>query len=141
LDKVADALIGESENSPDSKYALICQNCFTHNGLVLREELNDTRQSSHWDSPKAVQLNPFDLLQNTDASNADTSTFPDERGGWQGKRKPHARGMSPWGLHLHLDRLRTNSFLPKQGDQGTINPDLILSTVPVRPPVLEVRSV
>ncbi|KAI9341818.1 hypothetical protein DFJ73DRAFT_843438 [Zopfochytrium polystomum] len=36
-EKFAEALIGDSEE-PHQKYALICQNCFVHNGLVLPEE-------------------------------------------------------------------------------------------------------
>ncbi|KAJ1559244.1 hypothetical protein HK405_011443, partial [Cladochytrium tenue] len=36
-EKIAEALIGDSEG-PHQKYALICQNCFTHNGLVMPEE-------------------------------------------------------------------------------------------------------
>lgn len=37
FDKILDALIGE-EQGPESKYALICENCFSHNGLVSSEE-------------------------------------------------------------------------------------------------------
>ncbi|SCV71218.1 BQ2448_2806 [Microbotryum intermedium] len=40
LDKLADALIGANQEdvSPHSKYALICANCHSHNGLVVKEE-------------------------------------------------------------------------------------------------------
>lgn len=34
LDKVLDAVVGESDG-PQHKYALICEECFTHNGLAL----------------------------------------------------------------------------------------------------------
>ncbi|KAJ3300920.1 hypothetical protein HDU76_005967 [Blyttiomyces sp. JEL0837] len=39
-DRVVDALIGDGE-SPQQKYALICQQCFEHNGLVPPEEYNN----------------------------------------------------------------------------------------------------
>jgi hypothetical protein len=44
VDKIADALLGENEQSPASMYALICAKCHTHNGLVLRDELATTRE-------------------------------------------------------------------------------------------------
>ncbi|TEB32138.1 hypothetical protein FA13DRAFT_1687368 [Coprinellus micaceus] len=37
FDKVADAILGDDDSSfasPSSRYALICEKCFTHNGLV-----------------------------------------------------------------------------------------------------------
>jgi hypothetical protein len=45
IDKIADALLGGDEQSPASKYALICQKCFAHNGLVLKDEVMDVRES------------------------------------------------------------------------------------------------
>ncbi|KAI8054512.1 hypothetical protein BDF22DRAFT_613910, partial [Syncephalis plumigaleata] len=39
MDRVVDAIVGEE--GPASKYALICQSCHTHNGLVLPDELED----------------------------------------------------------------------------------------------------
>jgi len=39
-DKLADALLGDDESSMNaaaSRYALICQKCFSHNGLVKEE--------------------------------------------------------------------------------------------------------
>jgi hypothetical protein len=45
IDKLADALLGgDNEESPASKYALICQKCFAHNGLVLKDEIMDIRR-------------------------------------------------------------------------------------------------
>lgn len=44
IDKIADALLGGDEQSPASKYALICQKCFAHNGLVLKDEVMDVRK-------------------------------------------------------------------------------------------------
>lgn len=46
MDKVADALLGVSaDETPNSKYALICGKCFAHNGLVVKEEFDTIRES------------------------------------------------------------------------------------------------
>jgi len=45
-DKLADALLGEDElpvNAAASRYALICQKCFNHNGLVKEDMWEDAR--------------------------------------------------------------------------------------------------
>ncbi|TFK46504.1 hypothetical protein OE88DRAFT_1667497 [Heliocybe sulcata] len=45
-DKLADALLGDDEpttSSPASKYALICEKCFAHNGLVKESIWEDTQ--------------------------------------------------------------------------------------------------
>jgi len=34
LDRLLDLLVGEDENSPDHRYALICRHCRAHNGLA-----------------------------------------------------------------------------------------------------------
>ncbi|KAI7866014.1 hypothetical protein BDF14DRAFT_1817697 [Spinellus fusiger] len=41
-DRLVDALVGE--DSPESKYALICGHCYTHNGLVLVQEMETIRK-------------------------------------------------------------------------------------------------
>lgn len=48
-DRLVDAILGEEEGSNASKnqYALICQKCFTHNGLVKEEQWMDTREHGH----------------------------------------------------------------------------------------------
>lgn len=47
FDKLADALLGDDEfggpNAATSRYALICQKCFAHNGLVQQNLWEDTR--------------------------------------------------------------------------------------------------
>jgi endoplasmic reticulum junction formation protein lunapark len=40
LDKIMDSIVGEEEG-PERKYALICEKCFQHNGLVWPEEYSD----------------------------------------------------------------------------------------------------
>lgn len=47
-DKLADALLGDDELSAKgtpNRYALICQKCFLHNGLVKEEQWEDARKS------------------------------------------------------------------------------------------------
>lgn len=56
-DKLADALLGDEEfssNNPQSRYALICQKCFAHNGLV-RESMYEETQ---YVCPKCGHFNP-----------------------------------------------------------------------------------
>ena len=74
-DKLADAILGDDDatGSPSSRYALICQKCFSHNGLVKESVWQDTRESnfvlaaSHFDiddrfveyvCPKCGHFNP-----------------------------------------------------------------------------------
>ncbi|KAJ3367785.1 hypothetical protein HDU91_001107 [Kappamyces sp. JEL0680] len=61
IDRVLDAVVGEAEG-PQSKYALICEKCFVHNGLVLPHEyLNATKKGSfvaqepHYYAPSAAR--------------------------------------------------------------------------------------
>lgn len=46
-DKVADAILGDDDHevgSPSSRYALICERCFTHNGLIKESMWEDARK-------------------------------------------------------------------------------------------------
>ncbi|KAI8353318.1 hypothetical protein BD560DRAFT_426961 [Blakeslea trispora] len=67
-DRIVDALVGDA--GPETKYALICNHCFSHNGLVMKEEFdtiqyvcphckqfNPSRQSKHIVPPKPDQEN------------------------------------------------------------------------------------
>ena len=48
-DKLADAILGDDDSSVNiaaSRYALICQKCFAHNGLVKESVWEDIRESS-----------------------------------------------------------------------------------------------
>jgi hypothetical protein len=40
VDRLMDAIVGEEEG-PERKFALICEKCFAHNGLVRPEEYSD----------------------------------------------------------------------------------------------------
>ena len=42
-DKIVDVLVGDE--GPDTKYALICGQCYAHNGLALPQEIEDIRKS------------------------------------------------------------------------------------------------
>ncbi|SPC63077.1 uncharacterized protein UHOD_05943 [Ustilago sp. UG-2017b] len=44
-DKLADAILGSDPSvvGPEQKYALICNRCFRHNGLALKEEFNEVQ--------------------------------------------------------------------------------------------------
>ena len=46
-DKVADAILGDDDTitAASSRYALICQRCFAHNGLVKESVWEETRMS------------------------------------------------------------------------------------------------
>jgi len=55
-DKLADALLGDDEQTPSqatSRYALICEKCFAHNGLVKESMWEDTQ----YICPKCGHLN------------------------------------------------------------------------------------
>jgi len=52
-DRFANALLGDDENAT-SKYALVCQQCRQHNGLVLRDEL----YTLQYVCPRCGHLNP-----------------------------------------------------------------------------------
>jgi hypothetical protein len=45
LDRLMDAIVGEEEG-PERRYALICEKCFAHNGLVKPEEYVDASNTS-----------------------------------------------------------------------------------------------
>lgn len=51
VDRVLDLIVGEE--SPGTRFALICENCFNHNGLALPEELD----SLQYVCPKCSHLN------------------------------------------------------------------------------------
>ncbi|KAG6330737.1 hypothetical protein ID866_8353 [Astraeus odoratus] len=56
-DKLADAILGDDEpsvSSAASRYALICQKCFAHNGLVKESQWEDTQ----YICPKCGFFNP-----------------------------------------------------------------------------------
>lgn len=48
LDKVADALLGVSpeDANPMNRYALICGQCYAHNGLAKKDEFDFVRAST-----------------------------------------------------------------------------------------------
>ena len=73
-DKLADAILGDDDptGSPSSRYALICQKCFAHNGLVKESVWQDTREFRA--NYRALML--LIVLQSMCAPNVVTSTPP-----------------------------------------------------------------
>lgn len=79
-DKLADAILGDEESSMSvaaSRYALICQKCFSHNGLVKESVWEDTQ----YVCPKCGFLNPSARskrlgLQRTPSPPANMDTDP-----------------------------------------------------------------
>ncbi|MBW0485830.1 hypothetical protein O181_025545 [Austropuccinia psidii MF-1] len=74
-DRFAEVLLGDDEARPESKYALICIRCLAHNGLVLKEELNQIQYLC----PKCGAFNPSknkraDLIQSRQDVNDTTSS-------------------------------------------------------------------
>ncbi|KAG9295966.1 hypothetical protein G9A89_011818 [Geosiphon pyriformis] len=51
-DKLVDVIVGDE--GPETKYALICENCHVHNGLVLSQEIEDIQYMC----PKCNHFNP-----------------------------------------------------------------------------------
>jgi len=75
-DKLADAILGDDDvaGSPSSRYALICQKCFVHNGLVKESAWQDTRESTLCKLLRALTM--FTVPQSMYASNVATSILP-----------------------------------------------------------------
>ncbi|TDL25384.1 hypothetical protein BD410DRAFT_766007 [Rickenella mellea] len=80
-DKVADALLGEDEFSSGgsgsaaanaNRYALICQKCFSHNGLVKESLWEDTQ----YVCPKCGHFNPSVRSQRAAAATANSPLSP-----------------------------------------------------------------
>jgi len=87
-DKLADALLGDDEpavNVAASRYALICQKCFTHNGLVKEDMWEDAQ----YVCPKCGHFNPSARSQRKGRpSQPQSPTAPQSPG-------PTPRGASP----------------------------------------------
>ena len=47
VDKLLDRIIGSSSDGDSQKYALICMNCYHHNGLALPSEYFDKGMYKH----------------------------------------------------------------------------------------------
>ncbi|KAL2919808.1 hypothetical protein HK105_200725 [Polyrhizophydium stewartii] len=80
FDKLLDVMVGESDG-PQHKYALICETCFTHNGLVLPEEYLTAKfkcmQCGHLNTKKPVaQTLDFDIRRAPSASGFNTPSPP-----------------------------------------------------------------
>ncbi|OSX61113.1 hypothetical protein POSPLADRAFT_1040357 [Postia placenta MAD-698-R-SB12] len=78
FDKLADAILGDEDGGSatpaSSRYALICQKCFTHNGLVKESMWEDAQ----YVCPKCGHFNPSVRAQRQ-ARGASKSLSPDSR--------------------------------------------------------------
>jgi len=86
-DKLADAVLGDDEQPagpPSSRYALICEKCFTHNGLVKESMWEDAQ----YVCPKCNHFNP------SARSKRHTKTTPSP-GGRQSLSPQRAMSTSP----------------------------------------------
>ncbi|KAJ3233560.1 hypothetical protein HDU78_006364 [Chytriomyces hyalinus] len=70
FDRVMDAVVG-GEEGPQNKYALICQSCFVHNGLVPPEQYNDIK----FKCMACGHLNSSIPFRNASRSNSIDSSF------------------------------------------------------------------
>ncbi|KAF9541844.1 hypothetical protein EC957_002614 [Mortierella hygrophila] len=70
-DKIVDVIVGEE--GPDTKYALICGQCFAHNGLALPQEIEDIQ----YVCPKCNFLNPSRRRTRLAAAGIGSSPNPD----------------------------------------------------------------
>ncbi|KAI0290155.1 hypothetical protein BC826DRAFT_970600 [Russula brevipes] len=87
-DKLADALLGDDEppvSAAASRYALICQKCFTHNGLVKEDMWEDAQ----YVCPKCGHFNPSARSQRKGPQSLPRSPNV------QTPARPEPRGASP----------------------------------------------
>ncbi|KAI0297801.1 hypothetical protein B0F90DRAFT_1938574 [Multifurca ochricompacta] len=92
-DKLADALLGDEEPSANvaaSRYALICQKCFTHNGLVKEDMWEDAQ----YVCPRCGHFNPSARSQR---KGPQPQPQPQSPATPQTPPKPELRGASPLG--------------------------------------------
>ena len=78
-DRLADLILGDDDPniaSPNSRYALICEKCFAHNGLVKESMLEDARKLLKFLAVILERLTFCFFLKNMFVRNAITSTRP-----------------------------------------------------------------
>ncbi|KIM73550.1 hypothetical protein PILCRDRAFT_824597 [Piloderma croceum F 1598] len=100
-DKLADALLGDDEspvNAAASRYALICEKCFNHNGLVKESMWEDAQ----YVCPKCGHFNASANSKKSGSISTPTSPNP---------RSP----TSPTAIPSHLRPNQGSSFLPSLG--------------------------
>ncbi|KAF8627932.1 hypothetical protein AX17_006087 [Amanita inopinata Kibby_2008] len=76
-DKLADALLGDDDHATGastSRYALICENCFAHNGLVKESMWEDTQ----YICPKCQHFNPSARSKRERQPSSRSSPQPDK---------------------------------------------------------------
>jgi len=97
-DKLADALLGDDESTPTSstsRYALICEKCFNHNGLVKESVWENTQ----YVCPKCGYFNASAQSKKSGSISSPNSPFP---------RSP----VSPTAIPAHLHPNQGSTFVP-----------------------------
>ncbi|OCB91913.1 hypothetical protein A7U60_g809 [Sanghuangporus baumii] len=92
FDRLADALLGDDELGADgakNRYALICQKCFAHNGLVKEELWEDTQ----FVCPKCGAFNPS--MRALKAAHAGSRSPTSAQTQPQAQRRPGPRMSAP----------------------------------------------
>jgi len=110
-DKLADALLGDDEPSlPASKYALICEKCFAHNGLVKESIWEDTQ----YVCPKCGHFNPS-MRSKRDRSK---SVSPRSNAGTLAASPSHQAPVYPSGLASPLGAPVVNGRATSEPREG-----------------------
>ena len=118
IDRILDVIIGEE--SPSSKYALVCQQCFAHNGLASALEFEHVQ----YKCPKCGFFNTKRQLRNDNANDLQGQPRSDSQLSLRGAESDD--GLSPAKSESALDdrsnRRVSDSFLPSN-NQTTTNAD------------------
>ncbi|RUS79063.1 hypothetical protein EGW08_013168 [Elysia chlorotica] len=87
MDRLMDYLVGDG---PENRYALICQQCFSHNGMALKEEFEYLNSQGSAASDGASDDDEDDDSGEDEAEQGRPATRPDNQGVGD---KPDSRGM------------------------------------------------
>ncbi|XP_034154576.2 endoplasmic reticulum junction formation protein lunapark-B isoform X1 [Pangasianodon hypophthalmus] len=124
VDRVIEYLVGDG---PQNRYALICQQCFSHNGMALKEEfeylafrcaycyfMNPARKTR----PQAPRLPEFNFerrlrSESPDPQSPAASNTPEDSDAHEERlmssRRPHSSlGVTPWSKVHSFSRDRTD---------------------------------
>ncbi|XP_017559172.1 endoplasmic reticulum junction formation protein lunapark-B isoform X2 [Pygocentrus nattereri] len=124
VDRVIEYLVGDG---PQNRYALICQQCFSHNGMALREEfeylsfrcgycyfMNPARKMR----PQAPRLPEFSFERRLRSespdpqSSAATDTPEDSDAHEVSRHRSHSAGATPWSKVHSFRRNRADDMEP-----------------------------
>ncbi|KAI8588769.1 hypothetical protein BDZ88DRAFT_173910 [Geranomyces variabilis] len=93
FDKVIDVMIGGDEG-PANKFALICEECFTHNGLVPPQAYSNAKfrcmHCNHFNAPKSYDRHSFDSRRASQLTERSDNGTGDLQGPWRAEDSPQA---------------------------------------------------